>query len=304
MRKKNAELRQALMNKNQIESNVQNESAFLRGQMEKEYREMKERYGYEAKLREKQIQADLKSGFEKRAQALQQELKEKGTQTLKMMLQMQKDAQASQKELTQKLLDAKRTSVPAPQPSRGLLSSLLSPVLGVVGSLTSTVDNLLPLGGGGYGGGGLMGGLLSPVTNTLGGLTNTVGGLTSTVGGLTNGLTSTAGGLLTPLTSTVGGLTNGLTNTAGGLLNPLTNTVGGLTSTAGGLLNPVTSTAGGLLGRGGVGGLLNPVTKTADSFLPIQGGTRGLLNPVTKTTDNFLPQATGLLGLGQVTKRG
>jgi len=140
MKKKNEELRQALTNKSQVQTNVQTESDYLQEQSERAYREMKERYAMEVKMREKQIQADLRSGFDKRAEALQKELQQKTNGTLQMMMQMQKEANMKQAQLTQKLMEMKRTAPPTPvEPRpRGLLSSLLTPILGLV-------DGLLPL---------------------------------------------------------------------------------------------------------------------------------------------------------------
>jgi len=139
MKKKKEELRQALTNKSQVQTNVQTESDFLQEQSEKSYREMKERYAMEVKMREKQIQADLRSGFDKRAEALQKELQQKTNGTLQMMMQMQKEANMKQAQLTQKLMEMKRTApVPVEPRPRGLLSSLLTPILGLV-------DGLLPL---------------------------------------------------------------------------------------------------------------------------------------------------------------
>jgi len=100
---------------------------------------MKDRYAMEVKMREKQIQADLRSGFDKRAEALQKELQQKTNGTLQMMMQMQKEANMKQAQLTQKLMEMKRTApVPVEPRPRGLLSSLLTPILGLV-------DGLLPL---------------------------------------------------------------------------------------------------------------------------------------------------------------
>jgi len=143
--KKNAELRQALMNKEQIETNVQNESDYIREISEKEYREMKERYAFDVKESERQIAADLKAGFDKRAEALQRELQEKGAGTLKMMMQMQKEVNARQAQLTQKLLDMKKKTPPQPElevrKAQGLLASLFAPVTNVVDSLVAPVTN-------------------------------------------------------------------------------------------------------------------------------------------------------------------
>jgi len=162
MRKKNAELQQAYVNKNQVQTNVHSESDFLREQCERNYREMKERYAIDMKMREKQIQSDLQSGFDKRAEVLKKELEAKQAETVRMMMQMQNEANARQVQLTQKLTELKRKSVeqpPAPVEVRrpqGLLTSLLNPI-------TNLVDGLLPVDGllggllGGGGGGGLLG---------------------------------------------------------------------------------------------------------------------------------------------------
>jgi len=141
--KKNAELQQGFMNKEQIETNVQNESDYLRQVSEKEYKEMKERYAFEAKEREKQIQAELKAGFDQRAEALQKELQEKGATTVKMLMQMQKEVQERQKELSQKLLDIKKKTPPQPAPvkSQGLLTSLFAPIKNVVDPIKNILDN-------------------------------------------------------------------------------------------------------------------------------------------------------------------
>jgi len=141
MKKKNAELRQALTNKDQVETNVQSQGDYLKEQSERAYREMKEKYALEAKMREKQIAADLAAGFNKRAEALQKELQSKTAETLRMMMQMQKEASARQAQLAQKLMEMKRTAPPAPvevRRPRGLLSSILTPIANIV-------DNLLPL---------------------------------------------------------------------------------------------------------------------------------------------------------------
>jgi len=133
MKKKNTELRPALMNKNQVQTNVQGQSDYLQEQSERAYREMKERYALEMKMREKQIQADLKAGFDKRAGALQKELQQKTAGTLRMMMQMQKEANARQAQLTQKLMELQRTSPPEQvevRRPRGLLTSILSNLLG------------------------------------------------------------------------------------------------------------------------------------------------------------------------------
>jgi len=131
------------MNKEQIETNVQNESDYLRQVSEKEYKEMKERYAFEAKEREKQIQAELKAGFDQRAEALQKELQEKGATTVKMLMQMQKEVQERQKELSQKLLDIKKKTPPQPAPvkSQGLLTSLFAPIKNVVDPIKNILDN-------------------------------------------------------------------------------------------------------------------------------------------------------------------
>jgi len=73
--KKNAELQQAYVNKNQVQTNVHSESDFLREQCERNYREMKERYAIDMKMREKQIQADLQSGFDKRAEVFKKRIR-------------------------------------------------------------------------------------------------------------------------------------------------------------------------------------------------------------------------------------
>jgi len=101
---------------------------------------MKDRYALEMKMREKQIRADLEAGFDKRAEALQKELHAKTNGTLQMMMQMQKEANMKQAQLTQKLMEMKRTTPPEPPQARprGLLTSLLTPI-------TSLVDGLLPL---------------------------------------------------------------------------------------------------------------------------------------------------------------
>jgi len=65
------------MNKNHVQTNVQSQSDYLREQSERAYREMKERYALDVKMRERQIAADLTAGFDKRADALQKELQEK-----------------------------------------------------------------------------------------------------------------------------------------------------------------------------------------------------------------------------------
>jgi len=155
MKKKNAELQQAFVNKNQVQTNVHSESDFLREQCERNYREMKERYAMDVKMREKQIQVDLQSGFDKRAALLQKELEDKQAETVRMMMQMQNEANARQAQLTQKLTELKRKSVAPPPPPvevrrpQGLLTSLLSPI-------TKIVDGLLPVDG-------LLGGLLGGI---------------------------------------------------------------------------------------------------------------------------------------------
>jgi hypothetical protein len=113
----NAELREALINKSQVKSNLQDELNFLREQSEKEFREWKERALTEANLREQQIIADLKNGFDRRAEALRRELKEKSASTLKMILQMQRDANERQAKLTQ-LLTLARKPTPQPKPTQ------------------------------------------------------------------------------------------------------------------------------------------------------------------------------------------
>jgi hypothetical protein len=146
--KRNTELQHSLINKEQIEANVHNESDYLKQLSEKEYREMKERYAFEAKEREKQIAADLKGGFEKRAEALQRELQEKGATTVKMLMQMQKEVNARQAQLTQKLLEMKKDP-PQPEPvegrkSQGLLGSLFAPIInGVDSQVTNLVGDLV-----------------------------------------------------------------------------------------------------------------------------------------------------------------
>jgi len=139
--KNHAELRQAFVNKNQVQTNVQGQSDYIRERSERDYREMKERCALDIKMREKQIQADLQAGFDKRAGALQKELQGKTQQTLQMMMQMQREANARQAELTQRLMEMKRTPPPEPvevRRPRGLLTSILSPIVNLV-------DNLLPL---------------------------------------------------------------------------------------------------------------------------------------------------------------
>jgi len=129
--KENAELQQALLNKNQVQTNVHSESYVLREQCERAYRELKERYAMDMKMREKQIREQLKAGFNKRAAALQKELQQQQSLTVKMMMQMQQEANARQAQLTQTLIELESKSAPrAPaedrrSQGRGLLSALL-----------------------------------------------------------------------------------------------------------------------------------------------------------------------------------
>jgi hypothetical protein len=95
-----AGLRQAVSHTQLHQSNLQQEIAYLREQSAREFREWKERTVLEAKLREQQIIAELKNGFEHRAESLRKELKEKNALTVKMMMQMQKEANERQAKLT------------------------------------------------------------------------------------------------------------------------------------------------------------------------------------------------------------
>jgi len=182
--------------------------------------------------------------MDQRAAALQKELEERRKDTMHMMMMMQRNAQERQNQFDQTLLELKLHQQQVPQqiqqrPRGGLLTGLLSPVTGLL-------DGLL--------GGGLVGGLLNPITQTVDGLLplggEGGGGLLGLGGGGGGGLLGLGGGggLLGGLT---GGLTGGGRQGQGGLLQPVTNTLGGATHAVDGL-------AGGL----GVGGLTRPVTGT------------------------------------------
>jgi len=138
--KKNAELQKALLNSKQLKSNVEQERRLLAEQNEKQAREWKARIDLESKLREQQIVADLKAGFDDRAARLRAELAGTQNQTMQMMMQMQKENMESQAKLTQFLtMQAKKQQQappPPPEPRQGLLTSILTPV-------TNLVDGLL-----------------------------------------------------------------------------------------------------------------------------------------------------------------
>jgi len=139
---KGAALQATLMSSQQYQSNIETEKKLLAEQTEKQLRDWKLKMELEQKLHEKQIVADLTAGFEQRASQLKVELESSQQQTVQMMIQMHKESMESQNKLVQLL-----ASRPPPQPvtvrrEPGLLTGLLSGVLGK-----------LPLGG-------LLGGIL------------------------------------------------------------------------------------------------------------------------------------------------
>jgi hypothetical protein len=89
--------------------------------------------------------------------------------------------------------------------------SISSPLTGLLGNLTNSLDNALTGGDEQKGQGGLLGGVTGALGKTVDGVGNaagqTVDGLGNTVGKTTEGVGNTAGGV-----------TNGVGNTAGGLL--------------------------------------------------------------------------------------
>jgi len=126
------------MNSQQLKTNVEQERAILAEQNEKQYREWKARMDLESKLREQQILAQVKAGFEDRANKLRAEFAASQNQTVQMMMQMQRESLESQAKLTQFLMSQKQQ----PQPSGlqvgrplGLLTSLLTPVTDLLGGL-------------------------------------------------------------------------------------------------------------------------------------------------------------------------
>jgi len=131
------------MESQQLKTNVTQEKKLIAEQNERQYREWKARVDLDSKLREQQIKTELQGGFEDRANRLRAELATSQQQTMQMMMQMRKEANEAEAKLSQALLEQSKTAPTPPEaPVRqpGLLTSLLTPVTGLV-------DSLLPLGG-------------------------------------------------------------------------------------------------------------------------------------------------------------
>jgi len=135
--KKSVEMKQGLMNSQQQKTNIEQERKLLAEQNERQYREWKARLELESKLREQQIVAELKAGFEERANRLRAESAAAQNQQVQMMMQMQRESMESQSKLTQFLIKSKQQPPPrvVEQKPPGLLSSILAPVGDLVGGL-------------------------------------------------------------------------------------------------------------------------------------------------------------------------
>jgi len=101
---------------------------------------MESKIDLETKLREQKIAAELKAGFEDRANKLRAESIASQQQTVQMMKHMQKESMESQTKLTQMLMQQKQEEPKQQQPVQeqrppGLLTSILAPVTGVVDGL-------------------------------------------------------------------------------------------------------------------------------------------------------------------------
>jgi membrane-bound lytic murein transglycosylase len=134
--KKSQEFEESTMNSQQVQKNLDTERRLLQEQNEKQEREWKSRIDLEAQLRQQQIAADLKSGFEERAKSLHEEMNASNQQQMMMMMQMQKESKEQQDKLTQ-LLTMEMNKQPPPPPPRpaGLLSTILAPVANFLGKL-------------------------------------------------------------------------------------------------------------------------------------------------------------------------
>jgi len=132
--KKSAELQKAVMNSQQLQTNVGQEKRILAEQNERQYSEWKSRVDLESKLREQEIVSAMQSGFEDRANRLRVEFASSQQQTMQMMKQMQRESLESQAKLTQFITAQKQQQPPPVVEARqpGLLSSLLSPVTALV----------------------------------------------------------------------------------------------------------------------------------------------------------------------------
>jgi hypothetical protein len=145
--KKRAEMEESLMATHQIQMNLEMEKRLLMEQNEKQAREWKARVDLESKLRTEQVARDLNAGFEERAKMLQKELAESNNQTLRMVMQMQKESKESQAKLTQALIEQNKIEqqklAAESRSQQGLLGSVLSPVTNLVGNLLSPAGRIL-----------------------------------------------------------------------------------------------------------------------------------------------------------------
>jgi len=123
----------------------------LAEQNQRQANEWKSRIDLESKLRQEQAARELEAGFEERAKMLHSELAENTAQSMQVMMQMQKESMESQARLSQLLLEQNQIAVKQQQmqaqsqpqqPGQGLLTSVLTPVTGLVGGLTQTVGGL------------------------------------------------------------------------------------------------------------------------------------------------------------------
>jgi len=138
--KKQAELQKGLMGSQQLQTNVETERKLLAEQSERQFREWKARVDLESRLREQQIESDLETGFQDRATHLSAELAASQQQMMMTMMQMRKEANETEMKLASLMLEKSKKTPPMSPPTPlvrnqpGLLSSLLSPVTGLVDS--------------------------------------------------------------------------------------------------------------------------------------------------------------------------
>jgi len=144
--KKSSELQEAVINTQQVQTNLDTERKLLAEQNERQAREWKSRLDLESQLRQEQIAADLKAGFEERAKVLRNELADTTNKSMQMMMQMQKDAMESQAKLAQFLIVNKNKQPPPPPVQarpQGLLTSILAPVTSLVGGILDLPGKLV-----------------------------------------------------------------------------------------------------------------------------------------------------------------
>jgi len=131
--KKDSKLQEAFTNSQQLRTNVESERNLLAEQNERQTRDWKAKIELESKLREQQIIADLKAGFDERANQLKAELVSSQKQTMTMMMQMQKENKESQAKLMQLLtVVAKPPPPPVVVRPPGPITALIQGLLGAL----------------------------------------------------------------------------------------------------------------------------------------------------------------------------